>query len=75
MGDLLNTGSGRFIRSLNSQIYVDKSELIAHTNKIINTQQCYACLSRPEGLARLWQLKCSMHITGVAKKLGHCLIV
>ncbi|MCL1913737.1 MAG: AAA family ATPase [Eubacteriaceae bacterium] len=47
MGDLLNTGGNRIRRSLNSQIYVDKSELIAHTNQIINTQQCYACLSRP----------------------------
>ncbi|MCL1915028.1 MAG: AAA family ATPase [Eubacteriaceae bacterium] len=47
MGDYLNPGSRKFKQGLDSPIYVDKSKLIAQTNQIINTKQCYACLSRP----------------------------
>lgn len=33
--------------ALNSQIYVDKSGLIAHLNSILGTEQRYVCVSRP----------------------------
>lgn len=33
--------------SVNSEIYVDKSELIAYTNKVIATEQRFVCVSRP----------------------------
>ena len=47
MGISLNPNNTDFQRSLNSEIYIDKSELIAYTNKRINTEQGYICVSRP----------------------------
>ena len=47
MGIYLNPGNDLFQRSLNSEIYVDKSMLIKHTNSLLNTQQCFICVSRP----------------------------
>lgn len=47
MGNYLNPGSERFRTSLRSQIYVDKSLLIAEINKLIRTEQKYVCVSRP----------------------------
>lgn len=47
MGSYLNPGSERFRTSLRSQIYVDKSLLIAEVNKLIRTEQKYVCVSRP----------------------------
>ncbi len=47
MGTYLNPSVSNFKRSLNSQIYVDKSELIAFTNRVLGTGQCYLCVSRP----------------------------
>ena len=47
MGDYLNPGYGKFRMSLNSSIYVDKSELIRELNKVIGTEQRFACISRP----------------------------
>ena len=38
MGILLNPENTDFQIALNSEIYVDKSELIRHTNKVINTE-------------------------------------
>ena len=47
MGIFLNPGNDRFRQALNSQIYVDKSELISVTNKRICSEQKYICVSRP----------------------------
>ncbi len=47
MGSYLNPGSERFRTSLRSQIYVDKSLLIAEINKLVRTEQKYVCISRP----------------------------
>ena len=47
MGVYLNPGTRAFERSLNSEIYVDKSSLIEKTNSLINTQQQFVCVSRP----------------------------
>ena len=47
MGSYLNPGSERFRTSLRSQIYVDKSMLIAEINKLVRTEQKYVCVSRP----------------------------
>ena len=47
MGVYLNTGNSLFRRALNSPIYVDKSELIAYTNSILDTENEYICVSRP----------------------------
>ena len=47
MGIYLNPGNREFQISLNSEIYLDKSNLISYTNSVINTIQRYVCVSRP----------------------------
>lgn len=47
MGIYLNPGNGKFKRVCNSEIYIDKTELIELTNKIIDTEQNCICISRP----------------------------
>jgi hypothetical protein len=47
MDTLLNPGAGGFIEALASQIYVDKTGILAHTNSLCGTKQKYVCFSRP----------------------------
>ena len=47
MGILLNPDNIDFKKALNSEIYIDKTELMLYTNKVINTEQQYICVSRP----------------------------
>ncbi len=47
MGSYLNPSSERFQKSLRSQIYVDKSMLIAKVNRLVRTEQMFVCVSRP----------------------------
>ncbi len=47
MGIYLNPSNEKFQRTLNSQIYVDKTMLISYTNKVLGTNQQYVCVSRP----------------------------
>lgn len=47
MGIYLNPGNDAFRETLNSEIYVDKSGLIAFTNRVAMTEQKYLCVSRP----------------------------
>lgn len=47
MGIYLNPDNEKFYQAVNSEIYVDKTDLIAYTNKMMRTQQKYICVSRP----------------------------
>lgn len=47
MGIYLNPSNEKFQRTLNSKIYVDKSQFIVYTNSILQTNQQYMCVSRP----------------------------
>ena len=47
MGIYLNPGKDLFDEVLKSRIYVDKTNLIAYTNSVLQTQQKYVCVSRP----------------------------
>lgn len=47
MGMFLNRGKEEFERVVNSEIYVDKTEMIEFFNKVIETEQAYVCVSRP----------------------------
>ena len=47
MGSYVNPRFKNFQNSLNSKIYVDKSNLIIKTNEIIDTEDRYICISRP----------------------------
>lgn len=47
MGRFLNPDNSAFQVALNSEIYVDKTALLAYTNKKLNTNQALICNSRP----------------------------
>lgn len=47
MGVYLNPGNDNFEMACCSEIYVDKTELIIQTNRMIGTQQRFICVSRP----------------------------
>lgn len=47
MGQYLNPGNEGFAKSINSGIYVDKSEMLRVTNGLLDTEQCMMCVSRP----------------------------
>lgn len=47
MGMYLNPGKQRFQIAINSEIYVDKTEMISHLNSVLNTNQRYVSVSRP----------------------------
>ena len=43
----VNPDNGAFQKTLNSQIYVDKTGLIEYTNSVISTDNAFICNSRP----------------------------
>lgn len=47
MGRFLNPDNTAFQTALNSEIYIDKTELLTYTNKVIGTKQAFICNSRP----------------------------
>lgn len=47
MGQYLNPGKESYEEAVNSQIYVDKSEMIAFLNSVVKTKQKYVSVSRP----------------------------
>ena len=47
VGIYLNPGGGAFQEAVSSEIYVDKTELIQYTNRVLKTLQKYICVSRP----------------------------
>ncbi len=47
MGIYLNPGATMLRQGRNSRVYVDKSEMIAQLNRVLNTERKYVCVSRP----------------------------
>lgn len=47
MGIYLNPENDKFFKAVNSEIYVDKTNLIRYTNKVLNTMQQNICVCRP----------------------------
>ncbi len=47
MGTYLNPGSQSYKMTVNSKIFVDKTEMIQYLNSLINTQQRFVSVSRP----------------------------
>ncbi len=47
MGTYLNPGSQSYQMTVNSKIYVDKTEMIQYLNSLVNTQQRFVSVSRP----------------------------
>ena len=57
MADFLNPGTDMFQRSLRSRIYVDKSGLIGELNDLVETEDCFVCVSRPRRFGKTMALK------------------
>ena len=51
MGMFVNPGNQAFQVAVNSEIYVDKTEILEYTNKVMNTLQGYICNSLHADLA------------------------
>ena len=47
MGTYLNPGKQSYQMAVNSEIYVDKSEIIQYLNSLVNTSQRFVSVSRP----------------------------
>ncbi len=47
MGIYLNPGNIRFNMAVNSEIFVDKTEMIGYINSVVNTNQRFVSVSRP----------------------------
>ena len=47
MGTFLNPGKKAYQMAQNSEIFVDKSEMISYLNSVVNTSQRYVSVSRP----------------------------
>ena len=47
MGVYVNPGNTAFQKALNSDIYIDKTNLISYTNSRIDKTDCFVCVSRP----------------------------
>jgi len=57
MGIYLNPGNDGFWESVRSKIYVDKTEWIACTNELINTEEKFIRISRPRRFGKTMALK------------------
>lgn len=57
MGFYLNPGNKGFWESTRSKIYVDKTNLIACTNNLINTKEKFVCVSRPRRFGKSMTLE------------------
>ena len=58
MAYFLNLGNEKFCKDLNANIFVDKTMLISQTNKLINTNRCFMCVTRPRRFGKLWLYQC-----------------
>jgi len=47
MGTYLNSGKEAYEEAINSEIFVDKSEMIQYLNSVVKTKQKYVSVSRP----------------------------
>ena len=47
MGIFLNRGNEEFKKVLNSEIYIDKTDMLDFFNRVLDTEQQYVCVSRP----------------------------
>ncbi len=47
MGTYLNPGKASYEEAVNSEIYIDKTEMIQYLNSLVNTKQKYVSVSRP----------------------------
>ena len=70
MRRFVNPGNTAFEVAVNSQIYVDKTGLLAYTNSVINTKQALICSSRPRrfGKSITADMLCAYYSRGCESK-------
>ncbi|MDR1801563.1 MAG: AAA family ATPase [Lachnospiraceae bacterium] len=78
MGIYLNPSNEMFKKALRNTPYVDKSGMIAELNKLINTNDCYVCISRPRRFgktmaANMAELQSRVSITDMIDKIDKTL--
>ena len=71
MGTYLNPGADRFEITVNSDIYVDKTEMIAYLNSNLRTEQRYVSVSRPRrfGKSIAANMLCAYYGKGDSREL------
>lgn len=57
MGIYLNPGNDAFAAVLKKDIYIDKSGLIAYTNRVLNSSRMLTCFSRPRRFGKSYAAK------------------
>lgn len=57
MGRYLNVTNKGFRESLQSKIYIDKTDMITFLNRLIDTEQKYICVSRPRRFGKSMAVK------------------
>jgi len=81
MGMFVNPDNSAFRVALNSDIYVDKTMLLAYTNKVMDTNSCFICNSRPRRfgksitanmLAAYYSRGCDSESMFADKKISRC---
>ncbi|MCM1577456.1 MAG: AAA family ATPase [Ruminococcus sp.] len=70
MGILLNPSNTAFKGAVNSEIYVDKSELLEFTNRLLGGEQKNICVSRPRrfGKSMTANMLCAYYSRGCRSK-------
>ena len=53
LGIYVNPGNSEFALDVNDFIYIDKTELIAHTNNRLGRASRYLCVSRPRRFGKI----------------------
>lgn len=71
MGIYLNPGPNAFEEAYNSEIFVDKTEMIMHTNSVVRTRQKYISVSRPRrfGKSMAADMLCAYYEKNCASEL------
>ena len=66
MGMVFNPGNEMFQMAVRSEIYVDKSELMVHTNRLLDTENRFLCISRPRrfGKSMALNMLCAYYSKG-----------
>lgn len=57
MGTYLNPGNDAFREAVESEIFVDKTEMIQYLNRVVRTGQKYVCVSRPRRFGKTMAAK------------------
>ncbi len=56
MANFLNLGNEKFFKDLNSEVFIDKSLLIARVNRLIKTNESFMCVTRPRRFGKTMAL-------------------